>query len=108
VDDRDLSNRWNRVEPDVFRILEVAGLHAAAGGAAYTLLPGGRLTGLDRTGLLSVDRAVLYGATGDMPAGWSIPWRLTPRGSADTAEPIETIARMCRLVVPLGPVGGSP
>jgi len=108
VDDRDLPNRWNRVEPDVFRILEVAGLHAAAGGAAYTLMPGGRLTGLDRTGLLSVDRAVLVGATGDMPAGWSIPWRLAPRGSADVAEPIETIARICRLVVPLGPVGGSP
>ncbi|MFM8537214.1 MAG: hypothetical protein ACKOES_03965, partial [Planctomycetaceae bacterium] len=108
VDDRDLPNRWNRVEPDVFRILEVAGLHAAAGGAAYTLMPGGRLTGLDRTGLLSVDRAVLVGATGDMPAGWSIPWRLAPRGSADVAQPIETIARICRLVVPLGPVGGSP
>ena len=52
--------------------------------------------------------SIVWLGNGDMPAGWSIPWRLAPRGSADVAEPVETIARMCRLVVPLGPVGESP
>lgn len=117
ADDRDLASRWNRAEPDVARILEVAGLHAAAGGPAYTLMPGGRLAGLDLSPVLGVDRAVLVGTVGDVPAGWAIPWRFaaraagpeaaTPRGTSP-ASSVSSIARVCRIAIPLAAAGGVP
>lgn len=103
ADDRDVPNRWRRDEPDTLRILEIVGLHAAAGGTAYTLLPAGRLGRLDMSPLLTVDRAVLYGTVAEAPDGWTTPWRLT-RGVSEPVA-IESIGSVCRIVIPLKAAG---
>ena len=61
VKDRDVPLRWDVAGQDVDRILEVAGFHAAAGGASYTSLESGRLGRLDLSPLVALDRAVLVG-----------------------------------------------
>ena len=73
--ERDVAARWNPAEADVDRILEVAGFHAAAGGEAYTLVPGGRLARLDLTPLVRLDRAVLVGFASRGQATWSFAGR---------------------------------
>jgi hypothetical protein len=73
--DRDVAARWNPAQADVDRILEVAGFHAAAGGEAYTLVPGGRLARLDLTPLARLDRAVLVGFARRGQAEWSFAGR---------------------------------
>jgi len=66
VKDRDRAERWDATSADVGRILELAGLHAAAGGPGYTGLDAGRLGRLDLSPLVAGDRAVLVGTA---PAG---------------------------------------
>jgi hypothetical protein len=69
IKDRNVTVRWQVDDPDVDRILEIAGLHAAAGGSGYTSLDGGFLGRLDLTPLLAVDRAILIGR-GPSAAVW--------------------------------------
>jgi hypothetical protein len=73
----------------VARILEVAGLHAAAGGSGYTGLGPGRLGRLDLSAAAGLDRAVLVG-TADVPAaGWVYSSdRVAPRGRYRIVIPV--------------------
>jgi hypothetical protein len=70
----DRAERWEVGDTDVGRILELAGLHAAAGGSSYTSLEAGRLGRIDLSPLLTVDRAVLVGRAADARG---TAWRLT-------------------------------
>lgn len=91
--ERDIVTRWDTFGTEVGRILEVAGFHAAAGGADYTRLPAGRLGRLDLSPVLAVDRAVLWGTAADVPPEWTTAWRLPgdrPR-----------VTRLYRIVIPL-------
>jgi hypothetical protein len=111
ADDGDVPNRWRRDERDPLRILEIVGLHAAAGGTAYTLLPAGRLGRLDMSPLLAVDRAVLYGKVADRGkvadgfAAWTTPWRINREAGKPVA--VEPVARLCRIVIPLKAAGAE-
>ncbi len=69
----DRTERWDTGDGDVARILELAGLHAAAGGRGYTSLAAGRLGRIDLSPLLLVDRAILVGRT---TAARGTAWRL--------------------------------
>lgn len=69
--ERDVAARWNPAEADAERILEVAGFHVAAGGEAYTLVPGGRLARIDLSGAAGLDRAVLVGFAARGQATWA-------------------------------------
>jgi hypothetical protein len=89
--ERDVPVLWDAAESDVDRILEVAGFHAAAGGAGYTRGPGGRLGRLDLSTLAALDRAVLVGFTSRGQATWNFGGtRATARG-------------LYRIVVPVAP-----
>lgn len=96
--DRDVAVRWDTADTDIARILEIAGFHAAAGGAGFTSLEPGRLGRLDLSPLLDVDRAILVG-TG--PAG--IDWTITPRSApgGSLAAPPSSAAAIWRIVMPL-------
>ncbi len=73
IRDRDHAERWDPTLTDIARILEVAGLHAAAGGTTYTGLLPGRLGRLDLSPLLAADRAVLVGTMADAPStAWQV------------------------------------
>jgi len=104
VKDRDRAERWDPAGTDVGRILEVAGLHEAAGGPAYTGLEPGRLWRLDLSPLLAVDRAVLVGTA---PAGRQLSdWQVRLRGGPAGDEPgllaaEQAAAGLVRLVVPV-------
>jgi len=107
--DREEVGAWDRHEADPLRILEIAGFHAAAGGAAYTLLPPGRLGRIDLSPLLAVDRAVLFGTVRETAAGWTIPWRLARRSAGQaTAVDVSTVGRIVRIVIPLSVKGERP
>jgi hypothetical protein len=107
IKERQAAARWDRAGTDVARILEVAGLHAAAGGAGYTGLEAGRLARLDLSPLLPLDRAVLLGTAATPAAPWSTPWRITDSGA--TAAPAAPPAtRLYRIVIPLTPPPGAP
>jgi hypothetical protein len=109
VREREVAPRWNPAETDVGRILEIAGFHAAAGGIGYTGLPAGRLARLDLSPLLTVDRAVLFGAAGAPKAEWTTGWNVTS-GQGDPAAPVpvSSAARLYRIVVPLAEGAESP
>lgn len=99
IKDRDAAVRWDPVSTDVGRILEVAAFHAAAGGTGYTGLDAGRLSRLDMSPLLAVDRAVLVGFAAD--GRRAATWRLALRAGADEVAPIPAAATLCRIVIPL-------
>jgi hypothetical protein len=95
VQDRSVPARWDADDRDMFRILEVAGLHDAAGGPGYTGLESGRLARLDLSRLLSLDRAILIGRG---PA--AISWQVRPEQQADpTAAAANTT--LWRIVLPV-------
>ena len=103
VKDRDRAERWDAATTDVGRILEVAGLHAAAGGSGYTGLEPGRLGRLDLSPLVAVDRGLLVGTAA---AGTRLTaWRVRLSGEGTTAElPAESAApSLVRLVVRVRP-----
>jgi hypothetical protein len=97
--DRDTATRWDRATTDIDRILEVASFHAAAGGPSYTGLDAGRLSRLDMTPLLTVDRAVLVGVADGDHHGTT--WTIGLRGVAAKVEPRPAAATLCRIVIPL-------
>jgi hypothetical protein len=95
VKERDVAVRWDPAAADVDRILEVAGFHAAAGGEAYTFVPGGRLARLDLTPLVRLDRAVLVGHAVRGQADWSFAGgRAGARG-------------LYRIVIPVAPAAAQ-
>jgi hypothetical protein len=94
--DRDVAERWNPAEQDPLRILEIAGLHAAAGGRGYTALDAGRLGRFDLSPLVGLDRAVLVGRG---PAG--VSWNCSPRIDAAAVPPMPTGVTVWRIVIPL-------
>jgi len=105
VKDRDRAERWDPAGTDVGRILEIAGLHEAAGGPGYTGLEPGRLWRLDLSPLLSVDRAVLVGTA---PAGRRLSnWQVCLHGgladdpAGEPLAPEEAAVSLVRLVVPV-------
>ncbi|MFM7138033.1 MAG: hypothetical protein ACKO1M_13340 [Planctomycetota bacterium] len=103
VGDRDRAERWDTAGLDVARILEVAGLHAAAGGVGYTGLDAGRLRRLDLSPLLAVDRAIIVGRA---PAGVrGSAWEVRQHGSGEAAiarAPEAADSRtLVRIVIPL-------
>lgn len=102
VKEREAAARWDPAGTDLARILEVAGFHAAAGGAGYTGLEPGRLARLDLSPLLPLDRAVLVGtATAAPPPEWTTGWRVSET-SAAAAEGVPCDVRVYRIVIPLG------
>ena len=93
--ERDVAVRWHPATADVERILEVAGFHAAVGGEAYTLVPGGRLARLDLTPLIRLDRAVLVGRAARGQADWTFAGgRVSARG-------------LYRIVIPVAPAAAA-
>jgi hypothetical protein len=99
--DRDVAVRWDVAERDPLRVLEIAGLHAAAGGSGYTSLEPGRLARFDLSPLLPLDRAVLMGRG---PA--FVAWECRRRGAAEaddsaTVPPLPGQAFLWRIVIPL-------
>jgi len=101
VKDRDVPLRWDVMGHDVDRILEVAGFHAAAGGASYTSLESGRLGRLDLSTLVTLDRAVLVGRG---PAGTQWHERRGDEAGADISIPSSSARAdgLWRIVLPIG------
>jgi hypothetical protein len=97
--ERDLAVRWDAASTDVARILEVAGFHAAAGGAGYTGLQPGRLGRLDLSPLLTVDRAVLVGRVPD--GREASAWRFALADGRTLADASPAAPTLCRIVIPL-------
>lgn len=100
---RDRAERWDSTSVDVPRILELAGFHAAAGGLGYTGLDAGRLTRLDLSPLIDVDRAVLVGVA---PTGTrGTRWRVDQRLDGGPASPLPCDAAdggsLVRIVIPV-------
>jgi len=102
VKERQAAARWDRSGTDLARILEIAGFHAAAGGAGYTGLESGRLGRLDLSPLLPLDRAVLVGTAADPPPGWSTAWRVTDDAPGAVPQAPAPATRLYRIVIPLG------
>lgn len=94
VQDRSVPARWEADDRDIARILEVAGLHAAAGGPGYTGLESGRLGRLDLSRLLSLRRAILIGRG---PA--ATRWQLADNTGQGVAPPAGTT--LWRIVLPV-------
>ena len=84
--DRDVVSRWDVADTDVGQILEVAGFHAAAGGAGYTSLESGRLALLDLSPHLEMGRAVLVGF-GPPGGRWSLGGTAAPNDASPSAAP---------------------
>ncbi|MFN9271828.1 MAG: hypothetical protein ACK6DO_02220 [Planctomycetia bacterium] len=101
VKDRDVPLRWDVAGQDIDRILEVAGFHAAAGGASYTSLESGRLGRLDLSTLVTLDRAVLVGRG---PAGTQWHARRADEAAADIPDPPSSVQAdgLWRIVLPIG------
>lgn len=98
VYDRTRTQAWRVDDPDIDRILEIAGFHDAAGGASYTSLEAGRLGRIDLSPLLPIDRAILVGH-GPSATAWTCgagggdAWSTTPEADAGGAT--------WRIVIPL-------
>lgn len=101
VKDRDRAERWDAGSIDIDRILELAGLHAAAGGPGYTGLEAGRLGRLDLSPLLAVDRAVLVGTVprGTRLTHWTV--RLREARAAADLSPEPAATGLVRIVLPV-------
>ncbi len=102
--ERDRAIRYDASSRDASRILEVAGLHGAAGGPGYTSLEGGRIARLDLSSLLATNRAILIG-NGPAATAW-----------LDEAAEIPVVndrthgssVSVWRIVIPLGvDIGGE-
>ncbi|MFM8805262.1 MAG: hypothetical protein ACKOK8_15380, partial [Planctomycetia bacterium] len=98
--DRDLAVRWDVAERDPLRILEIAGLHAAAGGSGYTSLEPGRLARFDLSPLLPLDRAVLVGR-GPAFVAWDCRRRTSAAADHSAVPPLPGQAVLWRIVIPL-------
>lgn len=99
--DREVNVRWDLAERDPFRILEIAGFHAACGGSGYTSLESGRLARFDLSSLLPLDRAVLVGR-GPSLVDWECRPRATMGAVTSTSVPeMPDQAVMWRIVIPL-------
>ena len=101
--EREIVLRWDLAERDPFRILEIAGFHAAAGGSGYTSLESGRLARLDLSPLLPLDRAVLVGRGPSL-----VDWEYRPRSLTDDdlsseVPPQTGQTALWRIVIPLVP-----
>ena len=101
--EREIVLRWDLAERDPFRILEIAGFHAAAGGSGYTSLESGRLARLDLSPLLPLDRAVLVGRGPSL-----VDWEYRPRSLTDDdlsseVPPQTGQPALWRIVIPLVP-----
>lgn len=102
VRDRDRAERWDAASTDVARILEVAGLHAAAGGTAYTGLMPGRLGRLDLSPLLTADRSLLVGTTAASPySAWNVAIQASAAGPGDTIPVELAAATIVRIAIPV-------
>lgn len=107
----DRAERWNTGDTDVGRILQLAGLHAAAGGSGYTLLEAGRLGRLDLSPLLLVDRAILIGRApaGSRGTAWKLEFGTGQGATSQTGpEPTRNLeaaaadgASLVRIVIPV-------
>lgn len=98
VKDRSVAARWDADTRDVARILEVAGLYAAAGGSGYTGLKPGRLARLDLSRLLSLDRAILIGR-GPAATRWDLR---AAEQAANTSIDQTAPTTLWRIVLPVG------
>jgi hypothetical protein len=99
--DREVNVRWDLAERDLLRILEIAGLHAAAGGSGYTSLESGRLGRFDLSPLLPLDRAVLVGR-GPALVDWRCrPHSLTNTDTSAEVPPMPGQDSLWRIVIPL-------
>ncbi|MFM9195925.1 MAG: hypothetical protein ACKOWG_09320, partial [Planctomycetia bacterium] len=98
--DRDLAVRWDVAERDPLRILEIAGLHAAAGGSGYTSLEPGRLARFDLSPLLPLDRAVLVGR-GPAFVAWDCRRQTSAAADHSAVPPLPGQAFLWRIVIPL-------
>ncbi|MCS5617567.1 MAG: hypothetical protein NZ658_06175, partial [Pirellulales bacterium] len=96
VKDRSVPARWDADDRDIDRILEVAGLYAAAGGPGYTGLELGRLARLDLSRLLGLQRAILIGRG---PA--AISWQVRPDQQAEPIDAGANAPTVWRIVLPL-------
>ena len=96
VKDRSVPARWDADDRDIERILEVAGLYAAAGGPGYTGLELGRLGRLDLSRLLSLERAILIGRG---PA--AISWQVRPDQQAEPLDAGVNSTTLWRIVLPV-------
>lgn len=95
--EREQLTPWDPTARDVERILEVAGLHAAAGGTGYTGLGPGRLRHLDLTTLAGLDRAVLVGRAAEPSTNWSYAsGRLAPGGRYRIVIPVARVGAASR------------
>ena len=99
VYDRTQTQAWRVDDTDVERILEVAGFHAAAGGASYTSLEAGRLGRIDLSPLLPIDRAILVGR-GPAGTAWSCRAGGGDPGPAPPLDDSQAEATW-RIVIPL-------
>ncbi|MBM4023157.1 MAG: hypothetical protein FJ284_13145 [Planctomycetes bacterium] len=101
--DHDWAERWNPTAVDVPRILEMACFHAAAGGPGYTGLEAGRLTRLDLSPVLGVDRAVLVGhAPPDFRGtAWTVRLRHGDGATLDLPPAAADAGSLVRIVLPL-------
>jgi hypothetical protein len=108
--ERDRAIRYDSTTRDAARILEVAGLHAAAGGPGYTSLEGGRLARLDLSSLLATNRAILIGS-GPAATAW-----LDGAAQLDGAAEVDVSndrmrdrpVSVWRIVIPIGvEIGGD-
>jgi hypothetical protein len=99
--DRDIAVRWNQAEADPLRILEIAGFHAAAGGRGYTGLEPGRLSRLDLSPLLPLDRAVLVGR-GPNLVEWQCAAEAFAAEPSHIVPPMPPGSALWRIVIPLG------
>lgn len=98
VGDQRVASRWNTDTQDIDRILEIAGLFAAAGGLDYTGLEAGRLSRLDLSHLLPLDRAILIGR-GPPATAWNIDRESPGQASPNATEASTTL---WRIVLPVG------
>ncbi len=96
VKDRSVPARWDADDRDIDRILEVAGLHAAAGGPGYTGLESGRLGRLDLSRLLGLERAILIGRG---PA--AISWQVRPDQQPEPVAATADTTTLWRFVLPV-------
>jgi hypothetical protein len=88
--EREQLTPWDPTGTDVERILEVAGLFAAAGGTGYTGLGPGRLRRLDLTTLAGLDRALLVGRAAEPATAWDYSsGRVAPRGRYRIVIPVD-------------------
>jgi len=98
--ERDVAERWDTSSVDVARILEIAGLHDAAGGSAYTAVEAGRLDRLDLSPVLDTGRAVLIGRG---PAGTTWKTQAVAADGTPPPVPITDQNAIWRFVLPLEP-----